>query len=84
MARGAEPLIARRTQQYLDNLAPAGDVSLARERADAYLRIGNVLGNPALPNLGDTRAALANYEKSLQLNRALTSSRCASLSNNTG
>jgi serine/threonine protein kinase/tetratricopeptide (TPR) repeat protein len=69
----ARELIVRRAQEYLNNLSAEaeGDVSLAREQAEAYRRIGDVLGNPSQPNLGDVKGALANYQKALELSRAL-------------
>jgi non-specific serine/threonine protein kinase/serine/threonine-protein kinase len=67
-------LLVRRAQEYLDNLAAEGadNPSLEQERAEAYLRIGDVWGNPARPNLGNTRLARENYEKSRAMARALT------------
>ena len=52
--------------EYLDKLArDAGDrADLQRELAGGYLKLGDVLGRPFNPNLGDTTGALANYRKS--------------------
>jgi non-specific serine/threonine protein kinase/serine/threonine-protein kinase len=70
----ARELLVKRAQQYLDGLAgeSAGDLSLQRERAAAYERIGDVLGLPTQPNLGQSRQALASYEKALEIGRRLS------------
>ena len=62
-------LLANRAQYYLDNLArdSAGDPSLTRDLAESYLRLGDVLGRPYVPNLGDTTGALENYRKARAL-----------------
>lgn len=54
---------------YLDELSrdASSDPDLQREIAEAYLRLGEVLGNPAQPNLGDTAGALKSYRKALAL-----------------
>lgn len=66
-------LLVRRAQEYLDSLARQSidDPTLQQERAEAYLRIGDVLGNPSRPNLGNARLALDNYTKSRDLARVL-------------
>jgi non-specific serine/threonine protein kinase/serine/threonine-protein kinase len=72
---GARELIVRRAQEYLDRLSAEGDGGpLEREHAEAYLRIGDVLGNPAGPNLGDAKGALDNYRRALELSRRLAAS----------
>lgn len=59
--------------EYLDSLArDAGSgVSLQREVASAYEKIGKIQGNDYYANLGDTEAALKSYRKSLDLRAAL-------------
>jgi serine/threonine protein kinase/tetratricopeptide (TPR) repeat protein len=54
---------------YLDSLAAeAGDdLSLRRELAGAYLRVGDIQGNPFSGNIGDTAGAIASYSKALAL-----------------
>lgn len=54
---------------YLDRLAQeAGDDSgLTLELAEGYLRLGDVLGNPFMPNLGNTAKAVESYDKGLAL-----------------
>ncbi len=45
--------------------------TLKRELMLAYSHVGDVLGNPASPNLGDTAGALENYRKMLAIGEAL-------------
>ena len=61
----ARALLVKRALEYLDSLArEAGDdVSLQREVVMAYLKVGNVQGNPQNANLGDSAGALASYRK---------------------
>jgi eukaryotic-like serine/threonine-protein kinase len=61
----ARMLMARRAQQYLDSLARdrPSHLALRKELAAAYRRLGDILGQPFGPNLGDTTGALANYRK---------------------
>lgn len=63
----ARALLVKRALEYLDSLAreASGDPSLQREVAMAYLKVGNVQGNPTNPNLGDTAGALESYQKAL-------------------
>ncbi|HEV8481212.1 MAG TPA: serine/threonine-protein kinase [Candidatus Eisenbacteria bacterium] len=57
--------------RYLDGLSheAKGDVSLQKELAGAYMKIGDVQGRPMYPNLGQTTAALKSYDQSLALLR---------------
>ncbi len=69
---GATPsrkLLVDRALQYLDSLSAeaSDDRSLQTELAAAYLRIGDVQGNPAQANQGDLAGALASYRKGLQI-----------------
>ncbi len=59
--------------QYLDTLAneSKGDITLQRELAGAYQKLGGIQGNPFLPNLGESAAALASYRKSLAIREAI-------------
>jgi serine/threonine protein kinase/tetratricopeptide (TPR) repeat protein len=72
-ATRARKLIIVDALSYLDQLAPHGDEdpALRRELAAAYLKIGDVLGRPYSPNLGDTAGALASYRKALGILEAL-------------
>ena len=65
----ARRMVVSRAQQYLDKLAgeAGNDPDLLRELAESYLRLGDVLGRPYRPNLGDTEGALASYRKAQAL-----------------
>ena len=56
-----------RSLTYLDDLLreAGGDQTLRLEIAQAYRRLGDVLGNPFQPSLGDRAAATAAYDKGL-------------------
>ena len=56
----ARALVVQRALEYLDRLAreSAGDRALRRELAEAYLKVGDVQGNPFMANLGDVRGAV--------------------------
>jgi non-specific serine/threonine protein kinase/serine/threonine-protein kinase len=41
------------------------DVSLREELASAYIRVGRIQGGAFLPNLGDTRGAIASFRKAV-------------------
>ncbi|HWQ35300.1 MAG TPA: serine/threonine-protein kinase [Blastocatellia bacterium] len=58
---------------YLDRLAQEADSNpkLQLELASAWLRIGDVQGQPYRGNLGDTQGALRSYQNALQLCEAL-------------
>ena len=58
-ATPARQLLVSKGMEYLDKLArDAGDrADLQRELAAGYLKLGDVLGRPFNPNLGDTTAA---------------------------
>lgn len=58
---------------YLDGLAKEGgrDRSLQLEIALAYLKVGDVQGEPYTPNLGDTAGALVSYRKANAILTAL-------------
>ncbi|PWU01692.1 MAG: hypothetical protein C5B51_22390 [Terriglobia bacterium] len=61
----ARKIIVQTALTYLENLRDdaAGDAALERELAAAYERIGNVQGAPASSNLGDSKGALASYQR---------------------
>jgi len=65
----ARRIVVSRAQQYLDKLAgeAGNDPDLLRELAESYLRLGDVLGRPYRPNLGDTEGALTSYRKAQTL-----------------
>lgn len=61
---------------YLDSLAKEGtqDPALKRELAEAYIKIGDVQGNPNYANLGHPAAALESYTKAITIAKTLGSS----------
>jgi serine/threonine protein kinase len=61
--------IAVTTLRFLEDLSKdAGQNDGVRFMLSAsYFKVANVLGYPLQPNLGDTKGALANYEKSVAL-----------------
>lgn len=61
-------LIARGLE-YLNLLAQEAvdEPGLAREVGAAYLRMGDIQGNVSVANLGDSKAALASYQKARQI-----------------
>ncbi len=62
-------LIVKTTVAYLDSLAreSSGDPTLQRELARAWIRVGDVQGNPTSANLGDTAGATSSYERAVAL-----------------
>ncbi len=70
----ARGLVAKTALEYLDSLAQeaAGDPELAWELAVAYQKVGDVQGQPWKANLGQPRAALESYQKSLKLAQLLS------------
>jgi len=69
----ARRLLVTRAQEYLDSLnaQSRGDVSLQKELAAAYERVGDVLGYPYGANLGDKPGALQSYRKALAIRQSL-------------
>ena len=65
----ARSLVVKRALEYLDGLAAEarGDRSLQMEIATAYLRVGEVQGDPMFPNLGDSKGALESSTKALAI-----------------
>ena len=78
-ATRARELVVKTAQEYLDRLAAEGgsglfgrrDPALIHELAEAYRKLGDVQGNPADSNAGDSRAALASYRKALALQESV-------------
>jgi non-specific serine/threonine protein kinase/serine/threonine-protein kinase len=73
---GATPtrqLLVKRALDYFDSLAAEerNDPALQRELASAYDKLGGVLGRPYASNMGDSEAALASYQKALNIREAL-------------
>src|SRR5262249_18004393 len=72
-ATPARKLLVQRALEYLRKLAQqsAGDPGLQQELAEAYLKVGDLQGNPYEPNLGDTRGAAESYRHALAISAAL-------------
>ncbi len=70
----ARSLVVKRALEYLDGLAAEarGDRSLQMEIASAYMRIGEVQGDPMFPNLGDSKGALESSRKALAILETLS------------
>ena len=66
-ATGVRQLIVTRSLSYLERLAKdaGNDAYLRLDLANAYLRTGNVQGNPNNANLGRLEDALASYNRGL-------------------
>ena len=62
-ATEARRVIVATALRYLENLRQdaGNDAGLLRELAAAYEKIGDVQGNPAVSNLGESQGALASY-----------------------
>jgi eukaryotic-like serine/threonine-protein kinase len=69
----ARTLIVQRAVQYLESLAneAAGDAGLQRELAQAFVRVGDVQGNPTRPNVGDPTGAITSYQRAIALAEAV-------------
>lgn len=65
----ARELLVRTGLTYLDSLAQesGGDPAFDRELADAYLRIGDVQGDPTTSNLGRPEDALESYRRAQEI-----------------
>ena len=72
-ATPARKLLVQRALEYLSKLSQqsGGDADLQRELAEAYLRVGDLQGNPYEPNLGDTHGAEGSYKTALAISTAL-------------
>jgi len=72
-ATAARKLLVNNAVQYLDELARegSGDPSPQRELAIAYQKLGDVQGNPVLPNIGDGNGAVESYRKAVAIHEAL-------------
>jgi non-specific serine/threonine protein kinase/serine/threonine-protein kinase len=72
-ATPARKLLVQRALEYLSKLARQSqeDAALQGELAEAYLRVGDLQGNPYEPNLGDAQGAVESYRKALAISAAL-------------
>ncbi len=61
--------MVRSTEEYLDQLArdSGNDPRVLAALATAYVRVGEVQGNPDFTNLGDSSGALDTYRKALEM-----------------
>jgi len=68
-ATAARKAIVDKALQYLDSLAKesTGDVTLRRELATAYQRVGQIQGSSNGANVGDTKGALESSQKAMAL-----------------
>ena len=59
----------QRALEYLRGLTQeaGGDASLSRELAEAYLKVGDLQGNPYVSSLGDTAGAIASYQQAVAI-----------------
>ncbi len=73
----ARKILVDRGLQYLDKLAKeaGGDLSLQRELAAAYERVGDVQGGLSIANLGNTAGFIASYRKALAIRQAVLDGR---------
>jgi serine/threonine protein kinase len=67
----ARKLIVDRALTYLNRLAQSsrGDLSLQRELATAYARVGTVQGHYLQNSLGDTKGSLDSYQRALGIRK---------------
>jgi non-specific serine/threonine protein kinase/serine/threonine-protein kinase len=72
-ATPARKLLVQRALEYLSKLAQQSqaDPGLQRELVEAYLKVGDLQGNPYEPNLGDTQGAVQSYRRALSISAAL-------------
>ncbi len=63
-ATAARQLIVENASRYLDRLSQnaGADHALSLELAESYRRLGDMLGNPNTPNLGQREQALQKYQ----------------------
>ena len=75
-ATPARKLLVNRALEYLDSLSTesAGDLSLQRELAAAYDRVGDLMGYSGAANLGDFTGAMQSYNKALAIREAAVQS----------
>jgi len=72
----ARHLVIQRSLQYLDKLSQeaAGNHELLRELAVGYEKIAGLQGNFSGPGIGDSKAALASYQKALSIRDEMVAS----------
>jgi serine/threonine protein kinase len=69
----AQHLLISSAQQYLDSLSQeaGGDVSLLRELAEGYQKLGLIQGSSRSANLGDSKSALESLRKAVALRETI-------------
>ncbi len=69
----ARKLLVQKALEYLNKLSSEahGDASLERELAEAYLKVGDVQGNPYVAGVGDTKGAVNSYTQALTISQSL-------------
>ena len=69
----AKVKLVTRALEYLNKLSAdsGSDPELMREIARAYHKVGDVQGNPTVPNIGDVKGARESYQKALDIRTAL-------------
>ena len=69
----AQRLLVSTVLEHLNRTAKdaAGDFQMELDLANAYIRLGNVQGNPYDQNIGDTEGALASLEKAQSISAGL-------------
>ena len=72
----ARKIIVQRSQEYLDSLAreASGDISLQRELATAYQKLGEVQGTASGSNLGDSKGAVESFRKAMSIRQGILAS----------
>jgi serine/threonine protein kinase/tetratricopeptide (TPR) repeat protein len=74
-ATASRKLIVQRSREYLDRLAQeaTGDVSLQRELASAYEKLGSAQGDMYGASLGDAKGGLQSLQKALAIRQVVAS-----------
>jgi tetratricopeptide (TPR) repeat protein/predicted Ser/Thr protein kinase len=69
-------LLVTRVLEHLDRMSKdaAGDRLIQLDLVNAYIRLGNIQGNPYDQNLGDPAGALVSLDKALAIAKSLTAS----------
>ncbi|HKW35568.1 MAG TPA: protein kinase [Candidatus Acidoferrum sp.] len=75
-ATSARKLLVQQGLDYLDSLAgeSGDDPGLQKELAAGYVKLGDLQGNSALGNVGDTTGAIASYRKAVKIREGLIQS----------
>lgn len=73
----AQKLLVSSVLEHLDRASKdaSGDSQMQVDLANAYIRLGNVQGNPYEQNIGDAQGAVASLEKALAMSTAVVHQR---------